>query len=83
MYVYMYMQQNYFAFMYTFVFLSIDMPDTEMQLTMSQLFSSPLCERLLANCVREVCLTRLGVARDILLLICLLQHGEVCRLALA
>ena len=53
------------------------MPDTELQLALSQLFSSPLCERLLAGCVRETCLTRMTLARDILLLICVLQHGEV------
>lgn len=58
------------------------MPDTELQLAMSQLFGSPLCERLLASCVREICLTRLDVARDILLLISLLQHGEVYSLIL-
>jgi nuclear pore complex protein Nup160 len=55
---------------------SQDVPDAELQLKISQLFSSPLCERLLAACVREACLTRMSVARDILLLICLLQHGR-------
>lgn len=58
------------------------MPDTELQLAISQLFSSPLCEQLLASCVREICLTRRDVARDVLLLICLLQHGEVNRITL-
>ena len=54
------------------------MADTELQLAISQLFSSPLCEQLLAACIRETCLTRMDLVGDILLLICLLQHGEVC-----
>ena len=51
---------------------------TELQLKMSQLFTSPLSEQLLADCVRDCCLTRITVARDLLLFICFLQYrGEV------
>ena len=51
-----------------------DVQDSEVQLAMSQLFASPMCEKLLADIVRERCSARLTIARDVLLLVCLLQH---------
>jgi hypothetical protein len=55
-----------------------DVEDSETQLAMSQLFASPVSERLLADIVRRRCLARLMVTTDLLLLISLLQHqGKV------
>ena len=52
--------------------------DPDLQLAMSQLFASPMSERLLANIVRERCSARLTLARDTLLLLSLLRHqGKV------
>ena len=58
--------------------IAADVHDSETQLALSQLFASPLSERLLSEILRERCLARLTVAGDVLLLLCLLQHqGKV------
>ena len=64
--------------MFCIAHIVAEIQDSEVQLAISQLFASPLCERVLANTVREKCSARLTIARDILLLLSLLHHqGKV------
>ena len=56
------------------IYHSADLPDSEIQVLTSRVF-----ENVIASIVKDTCLTRMTVARDILLLISMLQyHGLVC-----
>ena len=64
----------------SYTYIAADVQDSETQLAMSQLFASPVSERLLADIVGRRCLARLMVTTDLLLLISLLQHqGKVAK----
>ena len=58
-------------------FLCAEGLDTDVQLALSQLFSSTVCEKLIAGAVKESCFARMIFIRDILITLCILQHIKV------